>query len=111
MRGASFVASGRASQIGERRRLRVLAGDVSIASAPPGASSILNILPARVLSMRPAAPNEFVVVLGLGEDGAGDRILSRITRRSWERLGLVEGASVHAQVKSVALSRDGAEAG
>jgi molybdate transport system ATP-binding protein len=50
-------------------------------------------------------------VLGLGEDGAGDRILARITRRSWERLGLVEGASVHAQIKSVALSRDGGEAG
>ena len=47
----------------------------------------------------------------LGENGAGDRILARITRRSWERLGLAEGASVHAQIKSVALSRDGVEGG
>jgi molybdate transport system ATP-binding protein len=69
------------------------------------------VLPARIVSMNAAAPNELVVVLGLGEDGAGDRILARITRRSWERLGLAEGASVHAQIKSVALSRDGGEAG
>jgi molybdate transport system ATP-binding protein len=47
-----------------------------------------------------------VVVLGLGADGAGNRILARVTRRSSERLGLSEGASVHAQVKGVALSRD-----
>jgi molybdate transport system ATP-binding protein len=111
VRGASFVASGRPGRVGERRRLRVVAGDVSIASAPPGPSSILNVLPARVLSMTEAAPNELVVVLGLGEDGAGDRILSRITRRSWERLALAAGQSVHAQVKSVALSRDGGEGG
>jgi molybdate transport system ATP-binding protein len=111
VRGASFVASGRPGRVGERRRLRVVAGDVSIASAQPGPSSILNVLPARILSMNEAAPNELVVVLGLGEDGAGDRILSRITRRSWERLALAVGRSVHAQVKSVALSRDGAATG
>ncbi len=111
VRGGSFIASGRPGEVGERRRLRVVAGDVSIASAPPGPSSILNVLPARIVSMNAAAPNELVVVLGLGEDGAGDRILARITRRSWERLGLAEGASVHAQIKSVALSRDGVEAG
>ena len=51
VRGASFVASGRPGRVGERRRLRVVAGDVSIASAPPGPSSILNVLPARILSM------------------------------------------------------------
>ena len=55
--------------------------------APPGPSSILNVLPARILSMTAVSPNELVVVLGLGEDGAGDRILARITRRSQERLG------------------------
>jgi molybdate transport system ATP-binding protein len=111
VRGGSFIASGRPGAIGERRRLRVVAGDVSIASAPPGPSSILNVLPARILSTSSAAPNELVLVLGLGADGAGDRILARITRRSWERLALTEGASVHAQIKSVALSRDGVEGG
>ena len=106
VRGGAFVAPGRFGPIGARRRLRVLAGDVSLALAPPGPSSILNVLAARVLSTKPVAANEFVVVLGLGADGAGDRILARVTRLSSERLGLGEGVSVHAQVKSVALSRD-----
>ena len=104
--GGAFVAPGRLGPFGARRRLRVLAGDVSLAPAPPGPSSILNVLPARVLSIKTVAANELVVVLGLGADGAGDRILARVTRRSWERLGLSEGVSVHAQVKGVALSRD-----
>jgi len=110
VRGGAFVAPGRLGPIGARRRLRVLAGDVSLATAPPGPSSILNVLPARVLSIKTVAANELVAVLGLGADGAGDRILARVTRRSWERLGLSEGASVHAQVKGVALSRDRAGA-
>jgi len=67
------------------------------------------VLPTRVLSIKTAAANELVVVLGLGADGAGDRILARVTRRSWERLGLSEGVNVHAQVKGVALSRDRAD--
>jgi len=104
--GGVFIAPGQLGPIGARRRLRVLAGDVSLALAPPGLSSILNVLAARVLSVKTVAANELVVVLGLGVDGAGDRILARLTRRSWERLGLREGASVHAQVKGVALSRD-----
>jgi molybdate transport system ATP-binding protein len=108
--GGAFVAPGRLGPVGARRRLRVLAGDVSLALAPPGPSSILNVLAARVLSIKTVAANELVVVLGLGADGAGDRILARVTRRSSERLGLGEGVSVHAQVKGVALSRDSGEA-
>ena len=106
VRGGAFAAPGRLGPVGARRRLRVLAGDVSLAPGPPGPSSILNVLPARVLSIKTVAANELVAVLGLGADGAGDRILARVTRRSWERLGLSEGVSVHAQVKGVALSRD-----
>jgi molybdate transport system ATP-binding protein len=104
-RGGVFLVPARTGAVGERRRLRIVAGDVSLACAPPGLSSILNILPARVLSLRPLADRETVVVLGLGADGAGDRILSRVTRRSCERLGLRAGAAVYAQIKSVALSR------
>jgi molybdate transport system ATP-binding protein len=59
-----------------------------------------------VLAIKSVAVNELVVVLGLGADGAGDRILARVTRRSSERLGLSEGVGVHAQVKGVALSRE-----
>ena len=48
-------------------------------------------------------------MLGLGDDGAGARLLARVTRRSWEQLGLAPGDRVYAQVKGVALvqERDG----
>ena len=54
--------------------------------------------------MKPVDANEIVVVLALGAEGAGARLLSRVTRKSWELLGLAEGMSVHAQVKAVALA-------
>ena len=46
-----------------------------------------------------------LVVLALGREGEGGRILARVTRKSWDQLGLAEGESVHAQVKAVALAR------
>jgi molybdate transport system ATP-binding protein len=54
--------------------------------------------------MKPIDTNEIVAVLALGPEGSGARLLSRLTRKSWEALGLAEGASVYAQVKAVALA-------
>ena len=51
----------------------------------------------------PSTQGQFIVVLALGADGEGGRILSRVTRKSWDQLGLAEGEDVHAQVKAVAL--------
>ena len=44
-------------------------------------------------------------MVALGGDGFGARPLSRLTRKSWDQLGLAEGAPVYAQVKAVALGR------
>ena len=54
--------------------------------------------------MTSTGEHETVVVLGLGPDGAGNRLLARITRRSWDDLGLAEGMTIYAQVKGVALA-------
>ena len=129
--------------VGERRRIRIAASDVSLTLEPPKASSILNILPARILSKTPTGQNEIIAVLtldhdefrsvrsevinvidsfklerdaggkpvptfphpALSADGAGPRLLARITRRSWEQLKLAEGMPVFAQVKGVSLAR------
>jgi molybdate transport system ATP-binding protein len=32
------------------------------------------------------------------------RLLARVTRRSWDQLGLADGMSIHAQVKRVSLA-------
>ncbi len=105
--GGSFLTPAAEAAIGEPRRLRVTAGDVSLAVAPPGPSSIVNILRARILHATTTGEAEMLVVLGLGESGSGARLLARVTRRSWETLGLAEGIAVYAQVKGVALARGG----
>jgi molybdate transport system ATP-binding protein len=89
---------------GERRRLRIAASDVSLAREPPKASSILNVLSARIVSRTLVGQNEIIVVLTPTADGGGARLLARITRRSWEQLGLSDGMSVFAQVKGVSLA-------
>jgi molybdate transport system ATP-binding protein len=111
VRGGSLVAPAAEGTVGERRRIRVIAGDVSLTRAAPAPSSILNVLPARIVSMKPIDANEIVAVLALGPDGSGARLLSRLTRKSWEALHLAEGASVHGQVKAVALAPGRGEVG
>jgi molybdate transport system ATP-binding protein len=111
IRGGSLTVPTAPAPAGERRRVRVIAGDVSLTREAPGPSSILNVLPARVLSMKPVDSNEMIVVVALGADGTGARMLSRVTRKSWEALGLAEGMSVYAQVKAVALAPGRGELG
>jgi molybdate transport system ATP-binding protein len=111
VRGGSLTVPTAPAPVGERRRIRVIAGDVSLTRETPGPSSILNVLPARIVSMKPVDSNEIIVVVALGGDGAGARLLSRVTRKSWEALHLAEGVSVHAQVKAVALAPGRGEVG
>ena len=57
-----------------------------------------------ILSTTSAGEHETVVLLGLGPNGAGSRLLARITRRSWDDLGLGDGMMIYVQVKGVALA-------
>ncbi len=92
---------GQVSQpLGALVRARVLARDVSIATQQPHGSSITNILNARIAEIRDEGPDKVIVRMTVGESHA---LLSRITRRSRDHLGLSPGMHVHAQVKSVAL--------
>ena len=102
--GAFFVPMG-AAHPGERQRLRILAGDVSLARERPNQSTIINILRARILSAQETGDFQMTAVLGLGEDGQGAHVLARVTRRSWNLLALAPGLDVYAQVKGVALVR------
>jgi len=102
--GAVLIAPPPATgAIGEPRRLRILASDVSLAREKPARSSILNVLPARVVAMRPLDGFEVLAVVALGDQGDGARLLSRMTLKSWTELGLAEGQGVFAQVKYVSL--------
>jgi molybdate transport system ATP-binding protein len=85
---------------GAKVRARVLARDVSIATQAPHGSSINNILNARIEEIRDEGPDKVVVLMKVGES---QKLLARITRRSRDHLGLIDGMYVCAQVKSVAL--------
>ncbi len=104
--GARLWVPGAPRPTGARARVRIQARDVSIAIGVPGASSILNVLPARILEMGASEGPRLLVKLGLGPRAGTDAaafILARITRQSRDRLDLAVGQQVHAQIKAVAL--------
>ncbi|MDQ6646772.1 MAG: molybdenum ABC transporter ATP-binding protein [Pseudomonadota bacterium] len=97
--GALFVAR-RPEDIGQRLRYRVQARDVSLTLQRPEATSILNLMPARVIEVTDTeAPAHVLVRLQAGEVA----LLARISRRSWKALQLTSGSPVWAQIKSAAL--------
>ncbi|WP_417066827.1 molybdenum ABC transporter ATP-binding protein [Niveibacterium terrae] len=87
--------------LGDSVRVRVLARDVSLALAATTPSSILNVLPAKIVEIHDDGPERVNVLLKLGDEGSP--LLARITRRSRDLLALATGQSLFAQVKSVAL--------
>ncbi len=101
--GGTIVVPGDYGAPGAARRMRVRASDVSLAREPPAASTILNILPARIAAAEAQDTAQMNVVVRLGAAGQGARLLARVTRKSWVTLGLRPGDLVHAQVKSIAL--------
>ncbi|MEQ1889366.1 MAG: molybdenum ABC transporter ATP-binding protein [Alphaproteobacteria bacterium] len=102
--GLAFFVPGMLGPPGTRRRVRVRAGDVSLATQQPSGSSVLNILPARILSSETASPSQMLVLLGLAGTGGETRLLSSITRKSWDALGLHPGMTLFAQIKGMALT-------
>lgn len=82
-------------------RLRISASDVSISVTPSDSSSIVNILPAVIDATQPESRSTMTLRLKL----QNDYIVARITRRSWQQLGLQLGDEVYAQIKSVTVRR------
>lgn len=83
--------------LGSRVRVRILARDVSLTLTHPADSSILNIFPAVVESMVADGTALRLVRLNAG----GQIILSRVTAKSADKLGLAPGKRIYAQVKAV----------
>ena len=85
--------------VGQSVRLRVLARDVSLTLERQSSTSILNIFPATVEHLSEDSAARVMVCL----DAGGVSVLSRVTRKSVDKLGLKPGREIYAQVKSVAL--------
>ncbi len=99
-RNIAFELPGLHGAPGDPLRVRVAARDVSLALAMPQQTSILNLLPARVIELADDAPGQVLVRLALGDTV----LLARITRKSARLLDLQTGTPVVAQVKSVAVA-------
>ncbi|HSE11292.1 MAG TPA: molybdenum ABC transporter ATP-binding protein [Rudaea sp.] len=98
--GGTIYAPRRPQPIGGKVRCRIEARDVSLTLHKQTGTSILNIIPAVVVDM---APTEHAAQVLVRLDAAGTPLLARITRRSWNTLGLAPGSHVWAQVKTVVL--------
>ena len=97
--GGRFLLPGSSRSAGTRVRLKVQARDVSLALEKPTGSSIINILPVRVIDTRNEARGQVVVALALGPG----RIFARVTRKSADTLDLRPGREVYAQIKGIAV--------
>lgn len=80
-------------------RIRIAARDISISLDKPVTSSIQNILAAVIDDYTEMPMGQVMLSLQLGEG----KLLSKITRQSFYRLGLEKGIKVFAQVKGVAV--------
>ena len=97
--GGGLRVPGNAGADGVELRLRIRASDVSLCRVRPEQSTILNILPAQIESIREGNGAAALVRISLGDTS----ILSRVTRRSVRELNLNEGDEVFSQIKSVAV--------
>ena len=92
--------------MGQQRRVRIPARDVSICRERPQDSSILNILPVTLVEIEQSPGARVLLRLALGSQ----YLLARITRKSASRLNLKVGDEVYAQIKSAALLSEATDA-
>ncbi|HOV04091.1 MAG TPA: molybdenum ABC transporter ATP-binding protein [Hyphomicrobiales bacterium] len=103
--GGKLVVPGHIGETGTERRLRIVASDVALCHAPaPAGTSILNALPTRIVAAEPVGEFRMNVFMRLGHGPDGAHLIGRITRKSWDVLGLAVGDEAVALVKSVALT-------
>ncbi len=99
--GAELVVSRIDQPIGGETRVRIAARDVSIALERPLSTSILNVLSGEITELQDAAEGQIVVRLKVGSH----YMLSRITKKSVDRLALAPGTRVFVQIKGIAVVR------
>ncbi len=90
---------------GQRVRLRIQARDVSLALVRPEQTSVLNILPATLVALQDEGQGQFIARLQLQQGAHTAFLLAHISAHSVQRLALVPGLAVFAQIKGVAMVR------
>ncbi len=86
--------------VGAELNLRVRSRDVALSLRPPEGTSILNVLPARVVEIGTDPGPQVHVLLDVGKP-----LWARIMRQSVQDLGLAPGQPVYALIKAIALDQ------
>ena len=81
-------------------QVRIRARDVALALTPPRDTSILNILPGRVVEIAAEAGPQAHVLIDVGSP-----LWARIMKRSIDDLALAPGKPVYALLKAVAVDQ------
>ncbi len=97
----SFILTGLQWQLGQNLRLLIHASDVSLSLSKAEDSSILNILPSKILSIDMNDNEKYLIKLGFAQT----TILSLISYHSLKKLNLQVGDIVYAQIKASAIIR------
>lgn len=103
--GGQLLVPGQTAAIGERRRLRVAASDVSLTKSDPGRSTIINTLAVVIRAIHVEENSAYAhVVAAIGAAESEAQLAARITRKSLAALEIAVGDAMTAQIKSVALA-------
>jgi len=86
---------------GTALRLRILAHEVILSRRQPEGLSAQNVLPGKVIEIRPGEGPGAIVRIRAGRD----EILARVTRRAVATLGLMAGQEVYAIIESLSVAR------
>lgn len=105
--GGRFWVPGVKKEAPSPLRIHIPASGVTLFVEPPGRGSVLNVLPARIVSIDERGSTLVTVGLRIGEAGEGATFQATVTRRSRRELGLVPGLAVRAAVKAVAVADRG----
>lgn len=95
----AFYVPGYVGAIGEKRRVRIVATDVSLALDKPSKTTILNVFSSKILEIAAIDEARYNVVLELGTG----KLIARISKRSLNHFGFQIGQTVYAQVKAVSM--------
>jgi molybdate transport system ATP-binding protein len=98
----ALYAQGGGHLVGDSVRVRIHARDVSVSLSEHRDSSVLNILPATVKSIRQIVSGQVLIELSAGAN-QDQALFARISHASAMRLQIREGMPVWAQIKAVAL--------
>jgi molybdate transport system ATP-binding protein len=99
--GGTIWLPGRIGEVGDARRLRIRANDISLCTEQPSNTTVLNLLEVIIEEVQDTpAPTQLIRLVA-----GSERLIARITRRSREELNLQPGDKVVAQVKAAAVCR------